>query len=91
MGTSIQVQARGVQATYMKEIRAMRAVKRETLRLIETFVGCAKDTNMVANQFVPPLFDAILIDYRSNIAEGNLFAQSPSPCFIFLIPFLFSS
>lgn len=55
----------------MKEIRAMRAVKRETLRLIETFVNRAKDIDMVANQFVPPLLDAILVDYRSNIAEGN--------------------
>ena len=37
----------------------------------ETFVNRAKDVDMVANQFVPPLLDAILVDYRSNIAEGD--------------------
>ena len=30
----------------------------------------ANDVEMVASHFVPPLLDAILVDYKTNIAEG---------------------
>ncbi|CAK8692305.1 exportin-1-like [Clavelina lepadiformis] len=47
-------------------IRSMRTVKKETLKLISGWVSRATDPDMVAENFVPPLLEAVLIDYRSN-------------------------
>ena len=47
-------------------VRLMRAVKRETLRLIETTVDKTEDMQPIVLQVVPPLVDYVLTDYQNN-------------------------
>jgi len=47
-------------------VRLMRAVKRETLRLIETTVERTEEMGRIVEHFVPPLVDYVLADYQSN-------------------------
>jgi hypothetical protein len=47
----------------------MRAVKRETLRLIETTVDKSDDMQRIVANIVPPLVDYVLVDYKSNHPE----------------------
>mmetsp|Transcript_2101 Transcript_2101/g.4795 ORF Transcript_2101/g.4795 Transcript_2101/m.4795 type:complete len:1086 (-) Transcript_2101:355-3612(-) len=47
-------------------VRLMRAVKRETLRLIETTVEKSEEMHRIVEHFVPPLVEYVLSDYQSN-------------------------
>ena len=47
-------------------IRVFRAVKRETLRLLQNFIQNAKDFTFISQNVIPPLFDAILDDYLNS-------------------------
>jgi len=50
-------------------VRLMRAVKRETLRLIETTVDKSEEIQRIVTQVVPPLVDYVLEDYKNNHPE----------------------
>lgn len=52
-------------------IKSMRTVKKETLKLISGWVSRSTDTAMVAENFVPPLLEAVLIDYKSNVPAAR--------------------
>ena len=52
-------------------VRAMRAVKKETLRLLDTFIEKSEDNELVLTKFVPPLLDPILGDYVRSIPEAR--------------------
>jgi len=39
--------------------------------LIETFIEKSEDPQLIANNFVPPLLAAILVDYKSNISDAR--------------------
>ena len=45
-------------------IKSMRVVKKETLKLISCWVERSNDANMVLENFIPPLLDAVLLDYQ---------------------------
>ncbi|PNF37319.1 Exportin-1 [Cryptotermes secundus] len=45
-------------------IKSMRVVKKETLKLISDWVSRSNDHAMVLESFIPPLLDAVLIDYQ---------------------------
>jgi len=47
-------------------VRLMRAVKRETLRLIETTVEKSEEMHRIVEHFVPPLVEYVLTDYQNN-------------------------
>lgn len=72
---SSAVHQSGEMATGHSEVRAMRAAKREILRLIATFVErCAEPEAppaLVATSFVPPLLEPVLGDYSRSIAEAR--------------------
>ena len=59
--------------TIMKDpiIRSIRTVKKETLKLISSWVSRAEDPNLVRSNFLPPLLSAILLDYNKNVAEAR--------------------
>ncbi|KAK7834520.1 hypothetical protein U0070_017706 [Myodes glareolus] len=59
---SAAIQANGEMVTKQPLIRSMRTVKRETLKLI---------SGWVAENFVPPLLDAVLIDYQRNVPAAR--------------------
>lgn len=57
-------------------VKLMKAVKREALVLLSTWVAKAEDGKMVLESFVPPLFDAVLFDYQKNVPD----AREPKVC-----------
>jgi exportin-1 len=61
------VATQGVGAASHIVIRLMRTVKKETLKLIEVFVQSSEDDAFVTLHFVPPMLEAVLGDYQSNV------------------------
>ncbi|KAF8544087.1 CRM1 C terminal-domain-containing protein [Trichophaea hybrida] len=58
-------------APKMPRIRGLRTVKKEILKLIDIFVQKADDLEMVNNNIVPPLLDAVLVDYNRNVPDAR--------------------
>lgn len=54
-------------ATKMPKVRGLRTIKKEILKLIETFVEKAEDLQAVRAQMVPQLLDTVLVDYNRNV------------------------
>ncbi|XP_009417956.2 protein EXPORTIN 1A [Musa acuminata AAA Group] len=52
-------------------VKLLRSVKRETLKLIETFVDKAEDQPHTGRQFVPPMMDPVLGDYARNLPDAR--------------------
>ncbi|CAI5450936.1 unnamed protein product [Caenorhabditis angaria] len=52
-------------------IKAMRSVKREILILLSIWVSKSTDTRLVLDNIVPPLFDAVLFDYKRNVPQAR--------------------
>ena len=61
----------GANMMHTSGVRAMRAVKKETLRLLDTFIDKSEDNELVLTKFVPPLLDPILGDYVRSIAPAR--------------------
>lgn len=68
---STAIGSNGEGVTKQPLIKTMRTVKRETLRLISGWVRNSNDPQMVAENFVPPLLDAVLLDYQRNVAQAR--------------------
>ncbi|KJH51548.1 Importin-beta protein [Dictyocaulus viviparus] len=68
---STAVEQNGQEVLKMPLLKTMRAVKREILILISTWVASAKDKQMVLENIVPPLFDAVLFDYQKNVPAAR--------------------
>lgn len=54
-----------------KDTSSSRSVKRETLKLIETFLDKAEDQPQIGKQFVPPMMDPVLGDYARNLPDAR--------------------
>ena len=54
----------GESVTRQPLIKSMRVVKKETLKLISHWVERSNDANVVLQNFIPPLLDAVLLDYQ---------------------------
>merc|ERR1712038_1547882 len=54
----------GESVTRQPLIKSMRVVKKEALKLISCWVERSNDANMVLENFIPPLLDAVLLDYQ---------------------------
>ncbi|CAG4948682.1 unnamed protein product [Colias eurytheme] len=54
----------GVAVTKQPLIKNMRIIKKETLKLIACWVSRSTDNSMVLENFIPPLLDAVLLDYQ---------------------------
>jgi len=54
-------------ATKMPNVRGLRTIKKEILKLVETFVDKAEDLQAVRLQMVPQLLDSVLVDYNRNV------------------------
>lgn len=52
-------------------IKSMRVVKKESLNLIGSWISKSNDPDMVVENFIPPLLDAVLLDYQKNIPEAR--------------------
>ncbi|KAK2658465.1 hypothetical protein Ddye_004999 [Dipteronia dyeriana] len=61
----------GPYASRTSYVKLLRSVKRETLKLIETFLDKAEDQPHIGKQFVPPMMDPILGDYARNVPDAR--------------------
>ena len=61
----------GVIATKFTEVRGLRTIKREILKLINIYVQKADDLDMVNSNIVPPLLEAVLVDYNRNVPDAR--------------------
>ncbi|VAH96428.1 unnamed protein product [Triticum turgidum subsp. durum] len=61
----------GPYASKSSFVKLLRSIKRETLKLIETFVDKAEDLPHLGKQFVPPMMDPILGDYARNVPDAR--------------------
>jgi len=68
---SSAIATNGESVTKQPLIRSMRTVKKETLKLISGWVSRSNDPAMVAENFVPPLLDAVLLDYQRNVPAAR--------------------
>ena len=55
----------------MPKIRGLRTIKKEILKLIDSYVQKADDLEMVNSSIVPPLLDAVLVDYNRNVPDAR--------------------
>lgn len=66
---STAIAANGEIVTKQPLIKSMRVVKKETLKLISDWVSRTNEHQMVLDNFIPHLLDAVLIDYqKTNVA-----------------------
>jgi exportin-1 len=55
----------------MPKVRGLRTIKKEILKLINTYVDKADDNEMVHSQMVPQLLEAVLLDYKQNVPDAR--------------------
>lgn len=68
---SSAVSTNGENVTKQPLIKSMRTVKKETLKLISSWVSRSCDPQLVLENFVPPLLDAVLLDYQRNVPAAR--------------------
>jgi exportin-1 len=70
---SAEVSTGNLHATKTIQVKLMRSVKQEVLRLIETFVEHSQqqETRAVAQNFVPPLLQTVLPDYAASAPDAR--------------------
>ncbi|OCK83625.1 hypothetical protein K432DRAFT_423212 [Lepidopterella palustris CBS 459.81] len=65
------VQRDGNIATKMPKVRGLRTIKKEILKLIDTYVEKADDLEMIHNTLLPKLLEAVLLDYKRNVPDAR--------------------
>lgn len=55
----------------MPKVRGLRTIKKEILKLIDSYVQKADDHEMVNTNIVPPLLEAVLVDYNRNVPDAR--------------------
>ncbi|KAG8729546.1 Karyopherin transporter [Ceratobasidium sp. 423] len=68
---SEQVAKDGPVATRTPKVRALRTIKKEILKLMETYVKKAEDLDTLYTNFIPPLLEAVLGDYNRNVPHAR--------------------
>ncbi|RMZ76206.1 hypothetical protein DV737_g4927, partial [Chaetothyriales sp. CBS 132003] len=58
-------------ATKTPKVRGLKTIKKEILKLVDIYVQKADDLQMVNDGMVPPLLDAILLDYQRNVPDAR--------------------
>ena len=61
----------GLVATKTPKVRSLRTIKKEILRLVETYVKKVEDMEGVNANLIPGLLDAILGDYQRNVPAAR--------------------
>ena len=65
------VASQGAIATKTPRVRGLRTVKKEILKLIETYVNKAENLELVEKNLIPPLLEAVLGDYNRNVPDAR--------------------
>ncbi|KNC82546.1 exportin-1 [Sphaeroforma arctica JP610] len=68
---SAEIQTNGEAGMRSQQIKSMRAVKKEVLRLMNAWVTKSNDNELVMNNLLPPFLLAVLTDYRNNVPQAR--------------------
>lgn len=66
-----KVEAEGLIATKTPLVRGLRTIKKEILRLVETYVSRAVDLEYISTMMIPTLLEAVLGDYANNVPDAR--------------------
>ena len=61
----------GIIATKTPKVRGLRTIKKEILKMIETYINQADNLQEIVRDLVQPLFGAVLEDYSSNVPDAR--------------------
>ncbi|ODV68432.1 hypothetical protein HYPBUDRAFT_238123 [Hyphopichia burtonii NRRL Y-1933] len=61
----------GLIATKTPKVRSLRTIKKEILKMIETYINKADNLEEIVRDLAQPLFAAVLEDYRSNVPDAR--------------------
>ncbi|EJD46037.1 hypothetical protein AURDEDRAFT_113759 [Auricularia subglabra TFB-10046 SS5] len=61
----------GLIATNTPKVRGLRTIKKEVLKLVEVYIKRAEDLENINNVIMPPLLEAILLDYSRNVPTAR--------------------
>ncbi|GJJ12193.1 Exportin-1 [Clathrus columnatus] len=65
------VAQQGIVATKTPKVRGLRTIKKEILKLTDTYIKRSEDAEAMNNSFIPQLLDAILSDYNRNVPPAR--------------------
>lgn len=68
---SSQVANDGIIATKTPKVRGLRTIKKEILKLVESYISQAKNLDDLVNVLVQPLMNAVLEDYMKNVPNAR--------------------
>ncbi|CUM66029.1 uncharacterized protein PRCAT00003683001 [Priceomyces carsonii] len=68
---SDQVVKDGLIATKTPKVRGLRTIKKEILKMIETYINKADNLDEIVRDLAEPLFAAVLEDYKSNVTDAR--------------------
>lgn len=60
------VASEGPKVTRTHMVKSWRSVKQEILKLVSVFVKSCSDPALLQDKFLPPMFNAVLVDYNAN-------------------------
>ncbi|KAL1920697.1 uncharacterized protein VTP21DRAFT_1074 [Calcarisporiella thermophila] len=65
------ISEQGPIAARHSRVRALRTIKKEVLKLVDTYITRAEDLAAVTNDMIPPLLEAVLSDYNRNVEQAR--------------------
>lgn len=65
------VATEGIIATKTPKVRGLRTIKKEILRMIETYINQADNLDEIVRDLAQPLFAAVLDDYKTNVPDAR--------------------
>jgi exportin-1 len=65
------VAKQGLIATKTPGVRGLRTIKKEILKLVDMYIQKAEDLQSVNQNMIPPLLEAVLIDYAQNVEPAK--------------------
>lgn len=49
------------------KVRGLRTIKKDILKLINTYIECAIDLDTINRNMIDPFFEVVLVDYQNNV------------------------
>jgi exportin-1 len=68
---SDSVVQQGLIAMQTPRVRGLRTIKKEVLRLVETYINKADDLSTINQGMLPPLLESVLGDYARNVEQAR--------------------
>ena len=65
------VVSQGLVATKTPRVRGLRTIKKDILRLMDSYIQKAEDLQTISSTMIPPLLEAVLIDYSRNVEPAK--------------------